>query len=109
LRVVVQELQLGGLGQRLEQLACQVVCRLPKRLDAARRERCGNELAQSRVVGRLEPEQAPALRVPEGLPTWIQRRNADLLRRQHVPEIATEPLVAETTPHVLVSGDEPAI
>ena len=61
------------------------------------------------MVRWLEPEQAPALRVPERLPARIERRDADLLRRQHVPEITTEPLVAETAPHVVVAGDEPTL
>jgi hypothetical protein len=60
------------------------------------------------VVGRLEPEQAPALGVPERLPARVERRYPDLLRRQQVAEITTEPLVAETAPDVLVAGDEPA-
>src|SRR5439155_12342114 len=107
LRVVVEQLHLAGFGQRLEQLARQVVCRLAERFDTARREGGGNELPQASVIRRLEPEQAPALRVPEGLPARIERRAADRIRREHVTEITTEPPVAETAPHVAVAGYGP--
>ena len=65
LRVVVEELHLTRLGERLEQLAGKLVGRLAQRLDAARREGRGDELAQAGVVGRLEPEETPALGIPE--------------------------------------------
>jgi hypothetical protein len=61
------------------------------------------------VVGRLEPEETPALGIPEGLPARIEWRNTDLLGCQNVPEVATEPLVPEATADVFVPGYEPAL
>ena len=62
------------------------------------------------MVGRLEPEQAPALAVPERLPAGAERlRGRELLLAADVPEVAAEPPVAQARPHVRVSGDEPAV
>ena len=47
--------------------------RAAQRLDPARRERGRDELPDPCVLGRLEPEQAPALDVPEGLPARVER------------------------------------
>ena len=109
LRVVVEELHLTRLGERLEQLAREIMRGLAQRLHASRRERRRNELPEARVIRRLEPEEAPALRVPERLPARVQRGHADLFRRHHVTEVATEALVTQTAPDVLVPGDEPAL
>ena len=108
LGVVVEKLHLAGFGQRLEQLPRKLLRRLPQSLDASRRERCGHELPDPGVVGRLQPEEAPALDVPERLPARIQRRNADLLGCQDVAKVASEPFVAQAAANVLVAGDEPA-
>ena len=83
--------------------------RLAQRLDAAGREGRGDQLAQAGVVGRLEPEETPALGIPEGLPARIERRNTDLLGFQNVPEIATEPLVPKAAADVFVPGHEPPL
>ena len=61
LGVVAQELEVRSAG---EQLAGEVLARAPQRLDRTRRERRRDELPDPRVLGRLEPEQAPALRRP---------------------------------------------
>src|SRR5439155_7253751 len=61
LRVVVEELHLARLGERLEQLAREGVGGITERLHASRRERSRDELPQARVVRWLEPEEAPAL------------------------------------------------
>src|ERR1700675_4315378 len=82
---------------------------LAERLDTSWRERRRDELPQAGVIGWLEPQEAPALRVPECLPARVQSGHADLFRRQHVPEVATEALVAQTAADVLVPGDEPAL
>ena len=109
LGVVVQELHRAGFGERLEQVAREVARRLAQRLDAAGREGGCDELADARVIGRLEPEEAPALGRPERLPAWIEGRDADLLGGQHVSKVATKALVAQTAAHVLVARHEPAL
>ena len=110
LRVVVEQLHLAGFGQRLEQLARQVVCRLAERFDTARREGGGNELPQASVIRRLEPEQAPALGVPERLPAWVERLSGgELVLAADVSKVTAEPPVAQAGAHVRVPGDEPAL
>jgi hypothetical protein len=109
LRVVVEQLRLTGFGERLEQLAGALLGGLPQSLDAARRERSRNELPDPGVIGRLEPEETPALDVPEGLPAGIEWGHPDLGGLQHMPEVAPELLVSEAAAHVLVPGDEPAL
>src|ERR1051326_9089136 len=109
LRVVVEQLHLAVLGERLQQLQRELRGRPAQRLDRARREGRGDELSDPRVIGRLEPEQAPAFRSPERGPARIERRRADLLRREYVPEVAPEALVPEAAADVLVAGDEPAL
>ncbi len=61
------------------------------------------------MIGRLEPEEAPALDVPKWLPARIEWRDADLVGLEHVSKVATQPLVAETGSYVLVPGEEPAV
>ena len=109
LRIVVEKLHLAGLGERLEQLARECVRRLTEGLHASRREGRRDELPQAGVVRWFEPEQAPALRVPERLPARVQRRHSDLFRRQHVTKVASETLVPKAAPDVLMPGDEPPL
>ena len=109
LGVVVEELHLAGLRERQEQVTGQLASRLPQSLDAARCERRRDQLADARVIRRLEPEQAPALRRPEGLPARVERRNADLLRAHHVPKVPTQAFVTQATADVLVAGHEPPL
>ena len=68
-----------------------------------------DELADARVVGRLEQEQAPALDVPERLPPRIERLGLELGLGADVAEVAAEPPVAQAGAHVGVAGDEPAV
>src|SRR5205823_12834145 len=59
---------------------------------------------------RLEPEQAPALGVPERLPAWVERLSGgELVLAADVPEVTAEPPVAQAGAHVRVPGDEPAL
>ena len=109
LRVVVEELHVARLGERLEQLTRECVRGLTECLDASRRERGRDELPQASVIGGLEPKDAPTLRVPERLPARVQRRHSDLFRRQDVTEVASEPPVAQAAADILVPGDEPAL
>src|SRR5207248_8978583 len=74
----------------------------------SRRERRRDELADARVIRRLDEEQAPALDVPELLPARIERLGVELVLASDVSEVATEPAVAQAGAHLRVPGDEVA-
>ena len=61
------------------------------------------------MVRRLEPQQAPALDVPERLPARIERLGAELLVRADVPVVAAEPAVTQARTDLRVAGHEPAL
>jgi len=78
-----------------EQLARKRGARPAQRLDRPRRERGCDQLPDARVLRRLEPEQAPALGVPERLPTRVERLSGgEVVFPADVPEVAAEPPVA---------------
>ena len=108
LREVGEQLHATAGEERLEQLAREVLGGLAHGLHAPRRERGGDQLADARVVGRLEPEQAPALDVPERLPARVRALGPELLVRAGLREVAAEPTVAQARTDVLVPGHEPA-
>ena len=70
---LVDHIEAPTLGQRVKQFARKLGGRHAHCFHAPRRERRGHELANTRVVGRLEPEQAPALHLPESRPARIER------------------------------------
>jgi hypothetical protein len=106
LRVVAQEVEVAG-GQELPR---KLVGRRAQGLDRAWREGGGDELADPRVLGRLEPKQAPALGVPEGLPARGERLGGgELVLAPDVAEVAAEPPVAQARAYLGVPGDEPAV
>jgi hypothetical protein len=62
------------------------------------------------VLGRLEPEEAPALRVPERLPARVERfRRVELVLGADVAEVPAEPAVAQARADVGMPRDEPAL
>ena len=62
------------------------------------------------MLRRLEPEQAPALGVPECLPARVERLGRlELVLAAYVAEVAPEPAVAQARADVGVPGDEPAL
>src|SRR3990172_6329796 len=109
LREVVEEVHRPALEERVEELVREALGRPAHRLDALRRECGGDELADPRVVGRLEPEETPALDLPEGLPERIERCRAELLFCADVPEVAAETAVAQAGTHFRVPSPEPAL
>jgi hypothetical protein len=107
--------RLGEVAQQVEpalweQLARQLGTRPAQRLDRPRREGRRDKLPDSRVLRRLEPEQAPALRVPERLPTRIERLGCvELVLTADVAEVAAEPSSAQARPYLRVPRDEPPL
>ena len=62
------------------------------------------------MLGRLQPEEAPALRVPERLPTRVERLGGgERVLFAHVAEVAPESPVAQARAHLGVAGDEPPL
>ncbi len=106
---VVQQVEVAPFDERLEQFGRELRRLLPHRLHAPGRERRRDELADARVIGRLEPEEAPALDVPERLPARIERLRLELLLGTDVPEVAAQPPVAQTGADICVTRDEPAV
>ena len=109
LRELVDHVEACTLDQRVEQLARELRGRLTHRFDAPGRERRSHELANTGVVGRLEPEQAPALHVPESRPARIERLGLELGVGSDVPEVPSETLVTKACANVGVAGNEPAV
>ena len=107
--------RLGEVAQQIEpavgqQLVGELRAGAAQRLDRARGERGRHELPDPRVLGRLEPEQAPPLAVPEGLPARVERLGGrELVLRAEVAEVAAQPPVAEARAHIGVARDEPAL
>ncbi len=95
-----REIEAPALDERVEQSACELRSRLPHRLDAPGRERCGHELANARVVGRLEPEQAPALHLPESRPARIERLILELGVGSDMPVVPSETPVTKACANV---------
>jgi len=95
---------------RRQQLPRELGARLAQRLDRPRRERGRDQLPDPRVLRWLEPEQAPALAIPERLPARVERlRGRELVLRADVAEVAPEPPVAQAGADIGVSRDEPAL
>jgi hypothetical protein len=62
------------------------------------------------VLRRLEPQQAPALGVPERLPARVEWLcGGELVLAPDVPEVTAEPPVAQTGADVCMASDEPAL
>ena len=62
------------------------------------------------MLRRLEPEQAPALGVPERLAPRVERlRGRELVLAADVAEVAAEPPVAQARAHLGVPRHEPAV
>src|SRR4051812_29245654 len=85
---VVEQVEATAREARVEQLMRQRLRRRAHRLDRTRRERRRDELADPRVVGRLEEEEAPALDVPELLPARVERLGVELRLGADVAEVA---------------------
>ena len=94
------------LEARVEQLACERLGRLPHRFDRSRGERGRDELADPRVIGRLDEEKAPPLDLPERRPTRVERLGVELALAAHVAKVATEPPVTQARAHLGMAGDE---
>jgi hypothetical protein len=95
---------------RRQELRRELGARRAQRLDRPRRERGRDELANARVLRRLEPEQAPALGLPERLPARVERLGGvELVLGADVPEVAPEPAVAQARADVGMPRDEPAL
>src|SRR5438046_454000 len=61
------------------------------------------------MVGGLDPEQVPALQVPERLPARIRKWEPQLGVCGHVCEVSAESSVPEAVVHVFVSCNEPPL
>ena len=61
------------------------------------------------MIGRLEPQEAPALDVPERTPAGVEGLRAELLVGSDMTVVATEPAIAQARAYVGVASDEPAI
>ena len=57
---VVEQTEPPMFEARIEEAVHELLRRCPHRLDRPRRERRGDELADARVIRRLDEEQAPA-------------------------------------------------
>ena len=106
---VVEEIHVAALDERVEELAGEPCSGLAHRLDAPRRESRGDELADPRVLGWLDPEQAPALDIPERLPARVEGRLVELVVCSGMAVVAAQPPIPEARPDVGVAGDEPAV
>ena len=106
---VVEQVHAPPARERLEELPRETRGRLAHRLDGARRERRRDELPDARVIGRLEPQQAPALDVPERAPAGVEGLRVELLVGSDMTVVAPEPAIAQACAHVGVASDEPAI
>ena len=92
-------------GSSRVRASCEAGSRIASTLPG--RERCGQELANSRVVGRLEPEQAPALHLPESRPARIERLILELGVGSDMPVVPSETPVTKACANVGVAGNEP--
>src|SRR5262249_30642785 len=106
LRKVVEQVEAAALLTHVEKLVRELSGGLAHPLDCARRERGCDELANARVVRRLDEEKAPALDAPEALPARIERRRVDLLFAADVPEVTPQAAIAQACAHLGVPGDE---
>ena len=80
-----------------------------QRLDGARRERGGDQLADPRVLGRLEAEQVQRSVSQNACRRGSSGSAAQLVLAADVTEVAAEPPVAQACAHLGVPGDEPAV
>ena len=106
---VVEKVHASLLEERIEQLLGETRCRLAHCLDAARREGGGYELADACVIGRLGPQETPALHVPERLPARVERLCAEFLVAADVTVVPAEPSIAEARANVGVARHEPTV
>ena len=67
----------------------------------------GYELADAGVIGRLEPQETPALHVPERLPARVERLCAEFLVAADGTVVPAEPSIAEARANVGVACHEP--
>ena len=109
LREVVEQIEAAAFEAVVEELGRELLGRLAQRFDGARRERRRDELADPRVLGRLDEEEAPALDVPERLPARVERLGLELALGADVAEVASEALVAQAGAHLCMACDEPAV
>ena len=109
LREVVEEVEAVAREAVVEELVRELLGRFAQRFDRARRECRRDELADSRVLGRFDEEEAPAFDVPERLPPRVERLGLELRLRADMAEVAAEALVAQAGAHLCMARDEPAV
>jgi hypothetical protein len=105
---VVKKIEAAALEAGIEKLLRKRLRRSAHRLDGSGREGRRDQLADSRVLGRFDEEQAPALNAPECLPARIERLGVELALAADVAEVAAEPPVTQAAADVRVTGDEVA-